>query len=58
METDYIVYSGQSLFPITGLPSGKRSTNGNVQVYINSKGTINHQSVGIAHEFGHVILFS
>ena len=44
---------GQTLYPNSGL---KRSTNGNIQININGRGNINAQSIGIAHEFGHVIL--
>ena len=29
----------------------------NVNVILNSKGSLNHITVGMAHEFGHVILF-
>ena len=39
------------------LASGKSSTNSHVQVIINKNGTLNHRTVGIAHEFGHVILY-
>ena len=35
----------------------KRSTNNNVRININAMGNINQRSCGIAHEFGHVILF-
>lgn len=28
-----------------------------MQVIINRKGRLNHRTVGIAHEFGHVILY-
>ena len=48
---------GQSLFPIFSPLSGKRSLNNNIQVIINSKGSLNHRTVGLAHEFGHVILY-
>ena len=48
---------GQTLFPGNKSISGKNSTNGNVQVIINRKGRLNHRTVGIAHEFGHVILY-
>ena len=37
--------------------SGKKSVGKNVEVIINGKGNINHRTVGIAHEFGHVILY-
>lgn len=45
---------GQTLFPNEGY---KQSTNGNIQIIINGKGNINAQSIGLAHEFGHVILY-
>lgn len=49
--------TGQSLFPVEGLASGKRSTNNEVQIIINSNGNIRHQTVGLSHEFAHVLLF-
>jgi len=48
---------GQTLVPNVLLPSRKNSTNNNVQIIINSKGNLNHRAIGIAHEFGHVILY-
>ena len=48
---------GQTLIPENVSASGKSSTNSNVQVIINGKGNLNHRTVGIAHEFGHVILY-
>lgn len=48
---------GQTLVPTNQSLSGKRSTNGNVQIIINKQGSLNHRTVGLAHEFGHVILF-
>ena len=30
---------------------------GNLFILINSHGTLNHRSVGISHEFGHIVLF-
>ena len=48
---------GQTLVPDKMLASGKSSTNSHVQVIINKNGTLNHRTVGIAHEFGHVILY-
>lgn len=48
---------GQTLVPNRKLISGKSSTNSHVQVIINKNGTLNHRTVGIAHEFGHVILY-
>ncbi|MBE6266222.1 MAG: RHS repeat-associated core domain-containing protein [Prevotella ruminicola] len=47
---------GQTLYPSqgTGLKSSK---NGKIQILINSKGTLNHRTIGIAHEFAHVTLF-
>ena len=50
-------YLGQTLVPDKRLASGKSSTNSHVQVIINKNGTLNHRTVGIAHEFGHVILY-
>jgi len=29
----------------------------NVQIIINGRGSLNHQTVGIAHEFGHAIFY-
>ena len=48
---------GQTLVPDRDLASGKKSVGKNVEVIINGKGTLNHRTVGIAHEFGHVILY-
>ena len=48
---------GQTLVPRHQSLLDKSSTNNNIQVIINQKGTIAHQTVGIAHEFGHVILY-
>ena len=48
---------GQMLVPNAKLPSGKMSTNNSIQIIINSMGSLNHRTVGISHEFGHVILF-
>ena len=47
---------GQTLASGNEAASGKKSTNNNVQIIINKKGTLNHRTVGIAHEFGHVLL--
>ena len=47
---------GQSLFPQPSM-SKKQSINSNIQIVINEKGLLNHRTVGLAHEFGHVILF-
>ena len=49
--------TGQSLFPVDGLQSGKRSTDNNIQIIVNSWGNLNQQTVGLVHEFAHVILF-
>ncbi len=49
--------TGQSLFPIMGLESGKRSTSNEIQIIINAAGNLNHRTVGVAHEFAHVVLF-
>ena len=48
---------GQTLVPHNKASSGKNSLNNNVQVIINGKGTLNQRAVGLAHEFGHVILY-
>ena len=45
---------GRTLVPTQ---SASMSTNGNIQIIINSKGTLNHRTVGIAHELGHVIKY-
>ncbi len=45
---------GQTLLPVL---SKKVSMDNNVNVILNSKGSLNHITVGMAHEFGHVILF-
>lgn len=45
---------GRTLVPA---PSESMSTNNNVQVIINGLGHLNHRTVGIAHEFGHVVLY-
>ena len=33
------------------------SINENVNIILNSKGSLNHQTVGMSHEFGHVLLY-
>ena len=48
---------GQTLVPDKSLQSGKQSLNNNIQVIIYGKSLINHRTVGIAHEFGHVLLY-
>ena len=48
---------GQTLIPNADTESGKTSTNGNIQVIINSKGNLNHRTRGLAHEFAHVVLY-
>ena len=48
---------GQTLIPNAMIESGKSSTNEHVQIVINANGNLNHRTVGIAHEFGHVILY-
>ncbi|MCP9610826.1 hypothetical protein [Coprobacter tertius] len=48
---------GQTLIPGNTSVSGKGPTNNHIQVIINGKGTLNHRTVGMAHEFGHVILY-
>ena len=47
---------GQTLYPISS-NEYKRSTNNNIRININALGNINQRSCGIAHEFGHVILY-
>ena len=50
--------TGQTLFPLNVGKGPKFSTNNNIQININGKSrNINHQTIGIGHEFGHVILF-
>ena len=48
---------GQTLVPRKANSPKRGSTNATIQVIINGKGTLNQRTVGIAHEFGHVILF-
>jgi hypothetical protein len=48
---------GVTLFPGNDSKSGKRSLNNNIQVIINGRGTLNHRAIGVAHEFGHVVLY-
>ena len=45
---------GRTLVPMN---SRSRSTNKAVQVIINANGKLAHRTVGIAHEFGHVLLY-
>jgi len=45
---------GRSLFPNS---TESVSVDGKTHVIVNSKGSINHRTVGIAHEFAHIILF-
>lgn len=45
---------GQTLLPVR---SKKGSIDDNVNIILNSKGSLNHQTVGMAHEFGHAILY-
>jgi len=47
---------GQTLYPKSS-DEDIKSTNNNIRININAKGNINHRSCGIAHEFGHVILY-
>ena len=49
--------TGQTLVPSQTSLSGKSSTNNNIQVIINSLSLLNHRTIGLSHEFGHVILF-
>ena len=46
--------TGRTLFPSL---SKERSTNTSIQIIINSKGNLNHRTVGLAHELGHAILY-
>ena len=48
---------GSTLIPGERSLSGKRPTNGNIQIIINGKGSLNHRAVATAHEFGHVVLY-
>ena len=45
---------GRSLFPKS---TESISTDGKIHIIINSKGNINQRTIGIVHEFGHVILY-
>ena len=47
---------GQTLYPISS-DEYKRSINNNIRININALGNVNQRSCGIAHEFGHVILY-
>ncbi|RCW31109.1 RHS repeat-associated protein [Marinilabilia salmonicolor] len=49
--------TGRSLFPGNNSVTGANSTNGNIQIILNAKRNLNHQAVGAAHEFGHVVLY-
>jgi hypothetical protein len=49
--------TGRTLLPGNNSTTGANSTNGNIQVIINGKGSLNHRAVGAAHEFAHVVLF-
>ncbi|WP_242015618.1 hypothetical protein [Robertkochia marina] len=43
---------------ITLIPGvNSSSESGNIQVLINGYGSLNHRAVGVAHEFGHVVLY-
>ncbi len=46
--------TGVTLFPSNSI-SGKLSTNSNIQIYVNSKGELNHRSIGIGHELIHQV---
>lgn len=48
--------TGRSLFPVPD-DLGNQSTNGNIQIQINQAGNLAQRAVGVAHEFGHVVLF-
>lgn len=47
---------GQTLYP-RNTNELKRSGNNNIQVNINIFGSLNHRTIGIAHEFAHVLLY-
>ena len=47
--------TGQTLLPLSNIP--RRSTNNNIQVIIYNSNITNCMTVGIAHEFGHVLLY-
>ncbi|WP_163223410.1 RHS repeat domain-containing protein [Bacteroides sp. 214] len=48
---------GQTLIPGNISMSGKKSTSNNVQIIINGNGSLNHKTVGLSHEFAHVVLY-
>ena len=48
---------GQSLFPSNVVASGKSSIDNNIRIIINGKGSLNQKTVGVAHEFAHVVLY-
>ena len=47
---------GQTLYP-QSVDVAKHSLHNNIQVNINGFATLNQRSVGIAHEFAHIVLF-
>ena len=49
--------TGRVLVPGIKNPTGANSTNGNLQIIINAQGTLNQRVVGLAHEFGHIVLY-
>ncbi|MEA4974256.1 MAG: hypothetical protein VB046_00805, partial [Paludibacter sp.] len=49
--------TGRVLVPGIRNPTGANSTNGNLQIIINAQGTLNQRVVGLAHEFGHIVLY-
>ncbi len=46
---------GRTLFPQS--KTGRISTNGNIQIIINSNGQLNHRTIALNHEFWHVISY-
>jgi RHS repeat-associated protein len=48
---------GRTLFPGNYSLTGANSTNNNIQIILNGNGNLNHRAVGVAHEFGHVVLY-
>lgn len=46
--------TGRTLFTVSN--TGQRSTNDNIQIIVNANGSINHRTIGLFHEFQHVLL--
>ena len=45
---------GRAIFPVK---SKSQSIDSHIHIVINAKGRLNHRTIGLAHEFGHVLLF-